>query len=172
MRPIDKKFFVTIFIAIISNLALIILCYFLFDSIKTENSQISETKKQIAEYQERMDNIQKILPEIKDLEKAHSGMESLILDKTSLVNFIEEIEYLAKKTGIVLIMKGISFANIEKNKPVFKFTTSGSFADTYHFLYLVENGTYRVGLNRVEIIKEQKNNVWNTDFDLELLSFK
>jgi hypothetical protein len=192
MKNNGKKFLITVALMLFLNIVLACLCYFLFNFVNSQKKELAKTKNEIIEYNERIKNIEQLQSSLGQFEGQRADIGSLLLNKTSIVNFVEELEYLSEKTGVDLEMKKVDVSQGGENAPNFQFSVSGEFDDVYHFLYLLENDVYYVGFEMVDIskikikekeivigenkedkqINESIEDKWKGVFEIRLLSFK
>ena len=140
--------------------------------IFSQKAAILETGKRIVLYEKRIKNVKNIEAALARFKEERSKRSGVFLDKDSLVKFVEELEYLAEKTGVEMEAGSVKFSkNSSGEKPVFVFKLTGDFKGIYQYLRLLENDVYLVKLERVNIQKLEESFKWNANLEVKLLSF-
>lgn len=171
MREGKTKFIITAGCVICLNVASICLLYLLFDNINLKRKDVSGIRSQIWQYEKRIANIKVLKKTLAELGAERSEINAAFLTENSIVNFIEELEYLSKKTGAQLKIKVVDLPSGAPERPRFHFSLEGSFLDIYHYLLLLENDRYQIGWDRVYIQRLEQVENWGANLQLELLSF-
>jgi hypothetical protein len=99
-------------------------------------------------------------------------MNRYMIGRDDIVGLIEEIESLGVHTGVAI---DISSARVESGRDaraILQFTSSGSFADTFYLLSLLDTMPMRVHFTRVQFDREgSEGNTWRGVFHMEIRSF-
>lgn len=162
---------------------------FVFLSIKNKNEHISDLRNDLAFQVTKQQNmismdqlVEKARPEI-------SLIDNSIIAKDGDVAFIEDLEEIAKSSGLSIDIESLSF---EEN-PVassssmttlkVKANTKGSWLGTYKFLAQVEALPFRVKINNFAFINSSDETVfnkkkianplgWQSKFEISVLKYK
>lgn len=148
---------------------------FLIYSIKEERESVDSIREQLSLYERRIESVKELEKILSDTSSQQAEIKSVFLDKESIVNFIEELEYLSENGNLVLDMKGVNMPddeNLINEKPSFSFSVSGAFADIYRYVALLENDRYHMNFEKVFIQKAQGGDVWEANIELQLLSYQ
>jgi hypothetical protein len=172
MNKNNKKFISTIVFVAVFNLVFVFAAYFLSHNIGLEKKSILDIKNQLSFYEKRIENIKEIEKSLAGNKENFSKIKLVFLDKELLIDFIKELEYLAKQTGVFLEMRGVTVSSGVKEKPLFNFKLEGSFSSVYGYLVLLENDRYQLGLEKVYIQKPKQGDLWKANLEVRLLSFK
>lgn len=168
----NKKFIIIILLMISINIVFIGGAFLLFHNIDLKKKSVSKTKEDIIFYEKRMENIKNIEESLSESEKNRNTIKKVFLNKESIIDFIERLEYLAKQTNVELDMKSVNISSKGNEAPIFNFNIEGSFANIYDYLVFVENESYQVALNKIYLQKSEEFSDWEASFGLELLSFQ
>lgn len=90
---------------------------------------------------------------------------ALFINRDSLINFIEELEAVARESGVDY---KLGEPTIEATVLKLTLQMSGSFPNVYRFLTRLENLPYRLRLEQVDLAGEAE---WNGQVAIRLLSF-
>lgn len=167
-----KKKSVIIISLIVINAIFICGTFLLFYKINLKNKSISKIKEDIIFYEKRLENIKNIEKSLSDSEENGNAIKKVFLNKESIINFIERLEYLAKQTNVGLDMKSVNISSESSRVPVFSFSIRGSFTDIYDYLKFIESESYQITLAKAYFNKSEESSGWEASFDLELLSFQ
>ncbi len=170
MKDLKTKFILTVCLSVLSALVLAAACYFLFLLTDQKMIQVSETQNTIFEYEKRIENAKTLKKSLTTFELERTEVEAAV-SGSSVVNFIEELEYLAQKTGLELKIRTADQTDSGQN-PVFMFRVSGRFDSIYWFLYLLEHDRYQAEISKFMVQKPEGKAFWEADMEVELLNFK
>lgn len=104
-------------------------------------------------------------------------IESYFVRSDNIVDFLEKIELLGKKSGVSLSFDSVDIPPEEKNVLRVRIGTEGNWEDTFYFLSLVENLPFKIELEKSSIVKMTrivsniKTSYWRGDLTVKLLSF-
>lgn len=163
MKNEKTKFILTLLMVLSVCAASVLGCYLLYNNVSAKRKSVSELKSEIFKYESRIKNVKKLGESLASVEKQRQEIDS-VLYGGSIVNFIEELEYLAKKTGVDL--KIVSIDSL-----VFHLNLEGAFLQLYRFVFLLENEHFQVELGRLFFNRAEKNDIWTVDLDVKLLNF-
>jgi len=138
--------------------------------IAFQKKMVVESKKEMALYDKRINNLKEIKKSLARNQENYSKMESVFLEEDSLVVFIQEMESLARHCGAALDIKGVVFNSQNNKYPSFTIFLKGSFSSIYNYLYLLENSKYQVAFGRLNL-QEEGDGSWGASLVLNFLSF-
>lgn len=179
MNKIKQKTYMDVLIAIAVVFALL---YFgnvyLVKQEENLSLEITNKKQKIEQLRRHSEQIVTIRNAYKDVQEKIDKVHSSIVDYSEIVNFIVEVENVAKKNGIEL---DINVANKEKGSldknfsyTFYKIRASGNFSDTMKFLSNLENLRYYSDIENIKILSnkeliDNKNQALiNLDADLKV----
>lgn len=170
MKSEKTKFILTLFAVLIFCVASVSGCYLLYNSVSVKRQGITGLKSGIFEYESRIRNAKTLGESLAKVEKQRQEIDR-VLYGGSIVNFIEELEYLAEKTGVDLKIMSIDSSERVSKGLIFRLNLDGTFLRLYHFLFLLENEHFQVELGRLFFNRAEKGNIWTADLDVKLLNF-
>jgi hypothetical protein len=153
------------------NAVLLFFCGFVFYSIDKTKIYALESKRQTVSYEQRIKSAKEIQTVLMETAVARSDFQSVFLSEEQIINFIKELEFLAKKTDVALIMKGVNMGTAKSKDPVLSLELKGSFSDLFNFFVLLENDKYRSVLRSSYLHKLTEGDGWQAALEVELLSF-
>ena len=107
-----------------------------------------------------------------DIEADRAVIDAAFIDPKTLVRFIENLEGMAARAGVVLSIESASLPQTADGYPSFRLTASGSFSGIYRFVALLETMKYFIAFDRVHILKEPAaKQPWSAAIQFQLLSF-
>lgn len=181
----NKIFFVIALLVLADILFFSFLFFFtkklivLKDGTAALQSNLDESEKKI----ERIKNLETFLKEIRnEMDLA----DDMMLTKDKFINLVQELEFLAAKSNVKLIVKSASVPEGEGARPNLSIEVKGSFSDIFKFMKMLENMPYSNSINRFVLQKESKgfsqnvisenNDVkmypWMANIDFEILNYK
>ncbi len=104
-------------------------------------------------------------------------IDGYFVKSDNIVDFLEKIELMGKKSGVALSFDSVDIPQNEKNVLRLRIGTEGNWEDSFYFLSLLENLPYKIELEKSALAKISKtvSNVktfyWRGDFTIRLLSF-
>lgn len=161
---------------IICNLGAIAGYYFLFQYIKTQSNAALSLTSTINLSQQKNSHISSLRAVVKDTEGERQQLTAFLLPKDAEVSFIEQIENLAKSSGLSVTTKSVfSAAGNTKAVKIFQMQleTTGSWSNTLIFLSQVESLPYNIQvpgilLNKQPAVGKTAGSVWMATFDLSV----
>lgn len=175
MKEGKNKMLESVSCVVFLNLALASGLLFLLYSIDGERDSIESMQEQLVLYERRIESVKELERVLSNTSSQQVEVKSTFLDKESLVNFIEELEYLSENSNLILDMRGVNMPD-DKNsineKPRFSFSVLGAFADIYKYIALLENDRYRTNFEKVFIQKAQEDGDWKASIELQLTSYQ
>ena len=155
-------------------LALSLLLFYLFSGANQKIAEINDIRGQFYKYQRGAEKIRVLEKDIAELETWKQETSGLILNKDTIVKFIEDAEQLANTAEVALEMKSVNIFDGTKEKPRFTLGIEGSFPSLYQFMRLLENSRYKIEFISASIKKPENEKIgnWFSELSLRLLSFQ
>lgn len=170
----NKKFIISIILVAAINLLGVGCWWLVFSGIKKEENSVASTRQEIDISERRLNNVLSLSVLLENIEKDKEKVGAVFLNSKNIVKFIEELEFLSQKTGVVLATKAAIIS--DNKKPHFEFSINGSFRDTFQYLILLENIPYQISLDNISFIlpeteKAKNAKSWEVSFGVNLLSY-
>lgn len=161
--------------------------YFLYKEIRKINEDVSTKEQNLSLQERRQDYLvstQKLMESMSaDIESVNSSIIAIDGD----VNFIENLESVAKNNGLIIDINSLVFkdnpasgaANVTEFRVQAK--TSGSWGGTYKFLSQLEALPYKVKIIRFAFNTDvpesgndisASNKIWKSNFEIVVLKYK
>lgn len=172
----------TILILIFSIIFFIISSFifiFLYKEIEIKNNigeqKIIEFKKE----EQRRNEIKLLNSGIKAIENEVSLLNGYFTKSTEVVHFLDKIEALARDTKAETEVTSVTMASDFSSLSV-KMKATGSFEALYKFLLLLENSSYELEFNSVDISRPElidadtgilESSEWSMTLEINLISF-
>lgn len=161
---------------LVCNLAAIVGYYLLFQHIKTQSKTAVSLNSVIDLGQQKNSHLSSLRNTIKETDGKRQQLATLFLSSGEEVLFIEQIEILAKNSGLSAKTNNVSSAagNVGEIKTLrVQLQTTGSWNNTLYFLSQVENLPYDIHAQGVSLTKQSttdKNNSssWVATFDISV----
>jgi Tfp pilus assembly protein PilO len=162
---------------LIANICVGVGYYWFFNFIKTETENNSILASKISLGIEQNDKLGDLQAAVKDTEVERTKLSSLFLANGSEVAFIEQIENLAKVSGLEEKTNNVSEAlnQVSGAKSLdIQLTVTGDWNNVMYFLGQLENLPYslnikNVSLNRQSSDSKNKTNLWIGAFDFSVI---
>ena len=165
----NKKFITTIVLVVLLNGAVLAGWLYLFSNLKKQNNFIKEERQKILVSDKKLENSNSLKALMNEIIEEKQKIDSAFLDKESIVNFIEDLESIAGKTGASIKIGNIN-DNQEKKGLSFQFNLTGNFNQLFHYLILLEKLPYLINIERMDF-KKLAPNEWGADFEILVNSF-
>ena len=155
----NKKFITTVvLIALLNGIALAGWFYAL-SVVKGNFDAINEIRSKIAIDDKKIEESRSLKKSIAEVAEEKQKIDSILLDKQSIIKLIEELESIANKTGTSIDIGGINM-----------FSLKGKFSQLFHYLVLLENIPYSISIDKMNFQKQEKD-MWRANFEMSLNSF-
>lgn len=167
----NKKVLIALGSVLLVNFVLFSFVYLLFREAQAKRHQAALNKRQLLAIEKRIENAKNIEKVLEQRQTEQGRISSLYLSKESIIDFIEELEFLAQKSDAVLETKSIAFPQNNKGFPRFSLSLTGSFPAIYKYLLLLEKDRYQVILEKVYIKKSRLGEDWESNMEIRFLNF-
>ena len=154
MKPVETKPFKKIKISL--SLAILIAIvsvygyfYFFFALNQTRQNVMSLTSEILVLQTEEAETTQ-IKKQLSDIGTSHSILSSYFVDANNPVPFEELIEGYGKQTNVNVTFQGLQVGGVPSVLGA-TLATTGTFADTYRFLALLESAPYELSINNIDL---------------------
>lgn len=158
-------------ILVVFSITLYVLGY---NMVQKEYIKVSDLILQSKQGVQETEQLQSTKHLINETKTQREKLDKYFITADEIVVFIEQIESLGEFTGVSFDLSSVDAVNENGDALLLKFTTYGSWQDTYYLLALIESLPYNIDIERVRIIKEKsKDNTaqWRGDFNIKLNSF-
>jgi sRNA-binding regulator protein Hfq len=155
----NKKIIITVvLIALLNGIVLTGWIYFL-SVIKNQADMITEIRSQIAVNEKKAESDRSLKNLMTEIAVEKQKIDSVFLDKQSIIKLIEELESIANKTGTSIDIGSVN-----------SFSLKGNFSQLFHYLVLLENIPYTININKMSL-QQQGKDIWRANFEISLISF-
>jgi Tfp pilus assembly protein PilO len=158
---------------VICNIVAIAGYYFLFQHIKTQAQAASLLINALDVSQQKDSRLNSLRSVIKDTQVQRQQLVTFLLSSDAEISFIEQIEALAKNSGLTEKTNNVSSvaggADAIKTLQM-QIGTTGSWNNTLYFLSQVENLPFDVHVQGVSINKASSS--WTATFDINVTETK
>jgi Tfp pilus assembly protein PilO len=166
----NKKFIITIILIFLLNGAALAGWLYLFSNLKKQNNFIKEEQQKILVSDKKLENSNSLKTLMNEIIDEKQKIDSVFLDKDSVVNFIENLESIAGKTGASIKIGNINIDSQKKKGLSLQFNLTGNFNQLFHYLILVEKLPYLINIETMDF-KKSASNEWEADFEILVNSF-
>jgi len=171
----NKTFLISATAVLILN-ALIFGAWFLFFSeITAEKNMIQVLREETEKTEKRLKSAQSLNILLQDIKNERVKISHAFLDAKSFVGFIEELELIGRKSGANLTIRSVKLPEpASAEKPRLEFQLEGSFENIFHYLFLFENLSYKIAVEKFNLTeyKSDKKTNWRANMEIELLSYE
>ena len=157
-------------VIIICNLAVLAGYYFLFKDIERQTKEAGSLTDTIDLGESKNSRLSSLRAVVKDTETKRQQISGYLLPTESQIQFIENIENLAKKSGLEVKTNNIANADSGvENVKYFKIQiqTQGSWNNVMYFLNQLENMPYDIRVSSFSNNKDAKS-LWTANFDISV----
>ena len=171
---------IVVIILLSSLIILTGLSFFLYSSLQKAEEKVSTLKNSIRESEARNTELDLIKINLKNTLENFQMLDALFVKHEEVADFLQEVEILAKSTGLSIKIIGVSkkdIAGISSNKEYLLVTasTQGDFKNTMKFMRLLELLPRKIGFDKV-ILKSEKGekgeSVWEFQMSFYLIKEK
>jgi hypothetical protein len=155
----NKKFIITIIFIILLNGAALACWFYALSVVKDNFNAINEIRSKIAIDDKKTEESRSLKKIMTEAAEEKQKIDSIFLDKQSIIKLIEELEAIADKTGTSIDIGGIKM-----------FSLKGKFSQLFHYLVLLENIPYAISIDKIDFQKQEKD-MWQANFEISLNSF-
>ena len=167
----------TLIIVIICNVAVIAGYYFLFQHIVAQTQKARELTSTIDLGQQKNSKLSALRVVVKDTELKREQLATYLLPSDSEIPFIEQVETLARNSGLEVKTNSVSSAagSTDKIKTFqMQTATTGSWSNIMYFLSQIENMPYNIHVGSVSFGKQAAqagkttSSAWTATFDISV----
>jgi Tfp pilus assembly protein PilO len=156
---------------------------FIFVSLYTKTNQNNQKAKLAtiawqAETDQHYD-INLLNNSLEQVSNERALLNSHFVQSSDVVPFFNTLEQLGVGAGASVVVDSV-VTGTNNNELVVDLKTTGTFKQVYQFLTLLENSPYEITFNSMDLhtlsaqdvsVKNVKNQNWEADFEIQLLSF-
>ena len=165
-------------------------CFYLFMSINNMDKEVSLRLNQIESEVKKDESLRSIKNLMNDTKEERERINRLFIQPNGTVDFIETVELLGRTSGVKIEVESVGVSAL-KNKTAssttelfnLSFKTEGSWKDTMHLLSLLDNMSYQISFENVNLSKisgksdleenkKENESYWNGNFNFTVLKIK
>lgn len=166
----NKKFITTIILIILLNGVALAGWLYLFSNLRKENNFIREEREKIMISDKKLENSSSLKILMNEVIDEKQKIDSAFLNKDNIVDFIENLESIAGKTGASIKIGKINITSQERKGLSVQFNLTGDFNQLFHYLIFLENLPYLINIEKIDFQKLAPNE-WRADFEILVSSF-
>jgi tetrahydromethanopterin S-methyltransferase subunit B len=155
----NKKIITTFILVILLNGAVLAGWFYLLSVIDGKFNEINEIRSKIIINDAKIQEGSSLKKSIAEVAEEKQKVDSIFLDKQSVIKLIKELESIANKTGASIDIGSINM-----------FSLKGRFSQLFHCLVLLENIPYAISIDKMDFQKQEKD-MWQANFEISLNSF-
>ncbi|KKR31515.1 MAG: hypothetical protein UT65_C0024G0002 [Parcubacteria group bacterium GW2011_GWF2_39_8b] len=180
-----KKILVVLIICIIWFCSIY---YIIFSNIKNKNEQTGRLISELNAQVKKQENSLLVERMIKNADSNINLIDSSIIAKDGDVGFIENLERIARESGLEMTIQSLifeddpSFASTTLTSLKITAKTKGAWLGSYKFLAHMESLPFKIKINKFVLVKnisdadsEIKNaepSLWESTFEIRVLKYK
>lgn len=174
---------------IIYFLILVVLClcgvyYFVFSDIKSKNENISKLSNELSFQMKTYEYMAEMQRAVNDADEDITLVDNSIIPADGDVEFIENLELIAKNNGLTITIDSLVFEEEASVKDAsmtvlkVKAKTEGGWTGTYKFLSQIESMPLKIKINNFGLVTDKGDEVektsspWKSSFEILLLKYK
>lgn len=163
--------------------------YFVYSDIREKNGKISLIEQELLSQNNKYDHSISMQKLVKSIEPDIRKINSSIIPKSGDVDFIEELESVAKGHNLSIKIDSLSLVSDTKiasssvNTLKIKANAEGTWSNVYIFLSELESLPYKIKINRFTIVNSDdlaldgtrvvnQGNKWQVTFEISVLEYK
>ncbi len=184
----SRLFKIIVFLSL-SSLFLFGVMYFAYSDIRSKNERISTIEQELLFQNNQYDYLLSMRKLVENLEPKISKIDNSIISKNGDVNFIENLEKLARDHNLKIEIDSLTLASDPKeaSSPVttlkIRAKVEGSWKDSYLFISEIESISFKIKINKLSLVGTEQtlsssgkpsalNNKWQTTLDINVLKYK
>ncbi len=147
---------------------------FLYKEVDKKHKVAQEVEIEWEKEEYVRNNFKKLESVLGETEEDRALIEEHFVYSSDIVPFLDMIEKLAPKVGVLV---NVSLIDISKDNTTFTvdLNSEGSFGDIYNFISLLENNFYELEFLKIDMSKEEEDvngiNKWRGSIKIKVLSF-
>ena len=150
---------------------------FIFQKLTALQWELSAIEREIVLLNSKQRNIKSLKGVLSELTDRPQRLDNLFIDEKTLVRFIEDLEELAKESGVELkVDSAVLPQSPEEAGPTFEFTASGEFRNLFKYQRMLENSPYQLVFEKIETAQVSREGVkkgpsWSARYKLKVISY-
>ena len=166
----NKKLIISIFLVVLVSSGIIGSWFYLCYAVGVKKSNVDEANHRIKTIEKQIEESRSLESFLKEIEEDKKRIKSIFLTEDVVVNFIRDLEVLARNSGVVMKLTAIDIDNVQKlGGAHFRLSVNGRFSEVYRYLTLLENIEYQVSIKAAHL--QESNDSWLGNFEIILNSF-
>lgn len=169
----------TIFLAALFLVLCLLIFLFFYREINKNKNLITEAQTKWQKEASRREEIKSLDQSVKIIEPERILLESHFANGSDVVPYLNTLENLGTKVGAEAKVTSVKVSK-DNNKLLVEMKATGSFESVYKFLTLLENSSYEMKIDFVDmhnlVVSEElkdktKNTKWEMILEIKLLTF-
>ncbi len=170
----NKKLILIIIATFILNISALLGCLSLFSMVKNQRESAKGTIKNSSILKKKIQEVKLLESQIDKIKEDKKKIDSIFLMEEDIVKFIETLEDLGKKTGILIKISSAEIGKGSEN-PKIRISANGSFQNIFHYILLLENMPNQIVFDNLNLVKKasdsEKKGEWEADIEISIKSF-
>ncbi len=143
----------------------------------TLGQELAWVRTEISVSESKQRNVKSLKNVLQEVSGRQERINDLFIDEKSLVRFIEDLEALAKESGVELkVDSAVLPQSPEEAGPTFEFTASGEFRNLFKYQRTLETSPYQLIFEKIETAKVSREGVkkgpgWSARYKLKVISY-
>lgn len=166
-------------LVVLLNVALLAVLVFFFFAIKSKNETISRNENIIETALAERGKIATLKTLVEETHKDREKLDSFLVDKEKIVEFLESVENLAKNERLSIGIGSLeertdSASGVAVPTLNLSIDSSGSWSNVIKFLHLMENLPYHLSISKVNLrtdeggARKRGEAIWSVTFDVSV----
>lgn len=168
----NKRSIILLALALAANGAAAAGWFYLYSVIANQKRAVNEARSDLALIEKKASDSRSLKTFMDGIKKETEKIDAVFLNEEMLVNFIEDVEDISRKTGVFLEINSIKTGKKGDLGANFIFKLSGGFGEIFRFLGLLENMPYQIIIKKAHLRSEGKSSDWAADVSVILTSFE
>lgn len=185
----QSKLYKIIGVLSLTSVLLFVVIYFAYDDIKSKNEKVSAVEHELLFQNSQYDYLISMQKMVDGLGPDIYKIDNSIVPKNGDVDFIEDLEKLAKDRKLKIEIESLTISTDPKESSGEVVTlkvrakVEGPWKDSYLFISEVESFPFKVKINKLSIVGTEEvvsgtgklntiNSKWQTTFEINVLKYK
>lgn len=152
---------------------------YIFLKIRSENQKNSILLNEATNNIKKEESLRSTKASLNENKSPISKLDSYFVASDGVVDFIESLETLGRRWGVVISIDSVSVEADSKNKNDFKeilkmnVKTAGLWKNNMNFISSLENFSYKIDINQVSLSRDgEGGGNWRGNFNIRILKLK
>jgi outer membrane murein-binding lipoprotein Lpp len=128
--------------------------WYVFGYVSEASAQVSEIQQELAQLEAEQKQVSQISREYEDAKQFIPELDRMLLEAHNKLAFIVLVERLAGSAGVAHVIEAVSGTEPQEQEGVaFNINVSGDFPSVLRFVYLLENSTYYLTMEKLHVTR-------------------